>query len=179
MLSDEELRFSIRADVPKENLHALDDVLNELFGTLSSKMKQAGDFLDSVKMRPPRVEDGKESDSDDIPDLISEPEKESEDSDSEHSEETESDHDADDEDEVDHVFLILIDGVVLGYSPTLRGAMETMEDAYGEFTATHQGPFRTEQTPTSLRVYRRTPYVWFMFSEQIALEVEIKVTPRV
>ncbi len=182
MSADEELRFSLRADVPKENMQVLDNVLNELFGSLSSKMKQAGEFLETVKMRPPQnslsseeseKEEEEETDSE-MPDLVTE----SDESEEEESE-TESDVDADDESEIDHIFLILIDGKTVGYSPTLRGAMQAADEVYGEFTATHQGSFRLERTPTSLRVYRKTPYVWFMFSEQLALQVDIQVVARV
>jgi hypothetical protein len=206
MSADEQLRFSLRADVPKENIQVLDNVLNELFGTLSSKMKAAGEFLESVKMRPPRnsletnedevnseneanaendeeevnlendevnSEFGEEEETDsDMPDLVT-------DSDTDIEEDSDVECDADDESEIDHIFLILIDGKTVGYSPTLRGAMQAVDEVYGEFTATHQGSFRLEQTPTSLRIYRRTPYVWFMFSEQLALQVDIQVVARV
>jgi hypothetical protein len=205
MSADEQLRFSLRADVPKENIQVLDNVLNELFGTLSSKMKAAGEFLESVKMRPPRnsletnedeanseneanaeneeevnsendevnSEFGEEEETDsDMPDLVT-------DSDTDTEEDSDIECDADDESEIDHIFLILIDGKTVVYSPTLRGAMQAVDEVYGEFTATHQGSFRLEQTPTSLRIFRRTPYVWFMFSEQLALQVDIQVVARV
>lgn len=212
MSADEQLRFSLRADVPKENIQVLDNVLNELFGTLSSKMKAAGEFLESVKMRPPRnsletnedeanseneanaeneeevnsendeansendeanSEFGEEEETDsDMPDLVT-------DSDTDIEEDSDVECDADDESEIDHIFLILLDGKTVGYSPTLRGAMQAVDEVYGEFTATHQGSFRLEQTPTSLRIFRRTPYVWFMFSEQLVLQVDIQVVARV
>lgn len=199
MSAEEELRFSLRADVPKENIQVLDNVLNELFGSLSSKMKQAGEFLDAVKMRPPRnsldaeqtetEKDEKhtenpsetESNSDsDMPDLVSDSEEDEEENlESDSGNESDSENYADDESEIDHIFLILIDGRTAGYSTTLRGAMQAADEVYGEFTATYQGSFRLERTPTSLRVYRRTPYLWFLFAEQLALQVDIQVVTKV
>jgi hypothetical protein len=190
MASEQDINFSIHADVPKENLQVLDTVLTELFGALSTNMKKAGDFLE--KMKPPQVEtepkeekNTEESGDDDG----EETQYEEDDDDEEEEEEEETDgeqeceeegYDSDNEKEdIEHVFLVNIDGEVLGYSPTLRQAMSCLNQECEDFLYNYQGLFRVQRTTTSVQVFRRTPYLWYMFSEQPIFQGEIQVVTKV
>ena len=198
MASDQELNFSIHAEVPKENLQVLDTVLSELFGTLSSNMKRAGEFLENVKMRPPQENktDKEETESESEGEILEDSGEESdEESDEEGYLESESDCDChycerearggydcdadDEEDDIDHIFLVSIDGETIGYSTTFRKSMDTLNEKCEEFLANYQGFFRVQRTTTSVQVFRRTPYLWFLFSEQPAFEGEIRVVTKV
>jgi hypothetical protein len=200
MSIDEDLSFSFRAEVPKENIQVLDSVLNELFGSLSSKMKQAGEFLETVKMRPPTLQNGESEEVDEEED---QPEEDGADVDSD-GEDDEEKNDADDEadeccgdddddeeevdeeqtdgyeeEEVEFVFLLRENGEISGFSDTLREAMDFLDRRYQEVVVKANGMVRTERTATEIRGYQRTPYLWFMFSERPVYHGKIEILTKV
>jgi hypothetical protein len=196
MSTDEELRFSFRADVPKENIQVLDTVLNELFGSLSNKMKEAGEFLENVKMRPPTIQTEDSNDAEDASgdesggDSGDTEEEYDGDTDGDSSDEEEDsqvdeeEEDVDEEEEesqvdVDYVFLIRENGEITGFSDTLLGAMDFLDKRYQEVVVRSQGMVRTERNTTEIRGYRQTPYLWFMFSERLIYHGKIEVVIKV
>jgi hypothetical protein len=90
---------------------------------------------------------------------------------------TGNDADSESESDIDHVFVVCVDDDIVGYSHTLRKAMGTLEELLEDLPLNYM--HRIERTQTSLRVYRKTPYVWFLFSEQLVLHAEIKVIPKI
>jgi flagellar biosynthesis chaperone FliJ len=48
-MSEEEVKFSFQAGIPKEKIQVLDNVLNSLFSAINTKMKEADHFMKKVQ----------------------------------------------------------------------------------------------------------------------------------
>jgi hypothetical protein len=75
----------------------------------------------------------------------------------------------------DTVFVVRENGESLGFFYHLKDAAEYVAGRFDSFMARNSIHYlRTERESGSIRVYRKTPYLWFLYSEQCVLDLEVE-----
>jgi hypothetical protein len=245
-MSEEEVKFSFQAGIPKEKIQVLDNVLNSLFSAINTKMKEADHFMKKVQnaqdsfhshsspnrfepLRNDHEEDDHEEDDheeddheeDDHGEETEEDDHGEETEEDDHGEETEEDEqeidltqrdvdddgtledeedlaaeveamlekilaekkEADDEDEdeeeVPHIFLLYENHNVVGYTTTIKAALNTLEELYNEFSPKTCGDLlRVEREHTGIKVYKKIPYLW-SYGEELIYESSYQIILKV
>ncbi len=75
----------------------------------------------------------------------------------------------------DTVFVVRENGESLGFFYHLKDAAEYVAHRFESFMARNSLHYlRTEREAGSIRVYRKTPYLWFLYSEQCVLDLAVE-----
>jgi hypothetical protein len=205
-MSEDEVKFSFKAGIPKENIQVLDNVLNELFSAINTKMKQADHFMKKVQ----NVQDSFHNRFESLKDTDQDPQEEEDDVeednngdeeeddvdmiDSELKDEAYSEMQSDDdvksvteeentskeeEEEVPHVFLVYENDVVVGYTTTIKEALDAIEELYSDFVPKTCGDLiRVERTHTGINVYKKNP-LWYGYWEELIYQTSYHVILKV
>jgi len=226
-MSEEEVKFSFQAGIPKEKIQVLDNVLNSLFSAINTKMKEADHFMKKVQnaqdsfhshsspnrfepLRNDHEEDdheeddhGEETEEDDHGEETEEDEQEIDltqrDVDDDGTledeedlaaeveamlekilaEKKEADDEDEDEEEVPHIFLLYENHNVVGYTTTIKAALNTLEELYNEFSPKTCGDLlRVEREHTGIKVYKKIPYLW-SYGEELIYESSYQIILKV
>ena len=190
-----------------DNIKMLENVVNGIFGEamkeLIPKLNEAKgnmeDFLNKVldQVDKDRVNVETESNaSDDLNQMVKELEEEFKDdkgipSISIPSDEKENDEE--DENEEDEIkedvfwdtyedtcqFVVSLNHEPIGYFDNFRRAQSHIQMLYNQFINTHSNLFlRTERSMGKIKVYQKTPYMWFVYSEAVCLDLKIDTVYR-
>lgn len=75
----------------------------------------------------------------------------------------------------DTVFVVRENGESLGFFYHLKDAAEYVAHRFESFMARNSLHYlRTEREAGAIRVYRKTPYLWFLYSEQCVLDLAVE-----
>ena len=236
-MSEEEVKFSFQAGIPKEKIQVLDNVLNSLFSAINTKMKEADHFMKKVQnaqdsfhshaSSPNRFEPLRNDQEDEDQEEEEEDHEEEEEEEEEEEDETEEDDqgeedeidltqreadddstledeedlaaeveamlekilaekkeadeddEEEDEEEVPHIFLLYENHNVVGYTTTIKAALNTLEELYNEFSPKTCGDLlRVEREHTGIKVYKKIPYLW-SYGEELIYESSYQIILKV
>jgi len=76
-------------------------------------------------------------------------------------------------------FVVSQDNTPIGYFDEFRKAQKYMNKIYNQFVSSRLGHFlRTERSVDTIKVYTKTPYLWFIYAEQLCFDVTIDTVYR-
>ena len=109
-----------------------------------------------------------------------------EDSDSDYEEEEDSEYEEEDKEDVfwdtyedTCQFVVSLNHEPIGYFDNFRRAQSHIQMLYNQFINTHSNLFlRTERSMGKIKVYQKTPYMWFVYSEAVCLDLKIDTVYR-
>jgi flagellar biosynthesis GTPase FlhF len=111
---------------------------------------------------------------------------EEEEEDSEYEEEEDSEYEEEDKEDVfwdtyedTCQFVVSLNHEPIGYFDNFRRAQSHIQMLYNQFINTHSNLFlRTERSMGKIKVYQKTPYMWFVYSEAVCLDLKIDTVYR-
>ena len=152
--------------VPEDQLKILNKVMNDLLGNVAQT------FLPKVMEAKDNMDEFIKSIIDS--DLMNKPKEE-------HSAQLELQSDEETEDEVeedynlDTIYVIRENGESIGFFYLEKEAYEFVEQRFQQFMADHSDEYlRTARDRGMYIVHRKTPYLWFLYSEQCILNLYIE-----
>jgi hypothetical protein len=76
-------------------------------------------------------------------------------------------------------FVVSVDDKPIGYFDEFRKAQKYIIKIYNQFVSSRLGSFlRTERSVDTIKVYTKTPYLWFIYAEQLCFNATIDTVYR-
>ena len=182
--------------VEKENTKQDSDEQSNASDDLDKLVKEIEEEFRSIKDRstmniivPSNDEVEEEETKDEDGDEEEQQDEDYDENEAEEQDDDDEDYDENEEEEQDDAFwemyddrckfVVSVDDKPIGYFDEFRKAQKYIIKIYNQFVSSRLGSFlRTERSVDTIKVYTKTPYLWFIYAEQLCFNATIDTVYR-